>query len=202
MSARIDAVNVALAYLGENEITGLDDDSDRARTMKTFYYIARNATLEDANWTFATRRFTPAQNAVAPAWGWTASYTIPSDIIRVLLVLRSFGTASITPYSYYDYPEAIRSAHVIEGNEILSNDDPIYCLGLRTMEDEGSYSPLFLEAFAAKLAYLAALPITASMQKQQAALAWHTGLIRSAKTRDGQQNTMPRMRNRWLQQSR
>ena len=161
MSARIDAVNFALAFLGESEITSLDDDSDRARTMKTFYYIARDAVLEDASWTFATRRFMPARNEVDPDWGWSASYTIPSDIMRVTTVLRQISDANPLPYDYYDYPQEIRSAHVIEGNEILSNDDPIYCLGIRTMEDEASYSPLFLEAFSAKLAYLAALPLTA-----------------------------------------
>jgi hypothetical protein len=202
MSARIDAVNFALAFLGEPEIESLDDDSDIARTMKTFYYIARDAVLEDANWTFATRRFSPAANATAPAWGWNYSYTIPSDIVRVTAVLRSFGQGNIAPYNYYDFPEEIQSAHVIEGNEILSNDSPIYCMGIKTMENEGAYSPLFLEAFSAKLAFLAALPLTASLQKQQMALALHTGLIKRAKTRDGQQNTMRRMRNRWLQQSR
>ncbi|GAG38404.1 unnamed protein product, partial [marine sediment metagenome] len=167
MSARIDAVNYALQYLGEQPITSLDDDSDRALTMKSFYYIARDATLEDANWTFATRRFQPVRNAVDPVWGWTASYTIPADIVRVTTVLRDWGSNSVSGYAYYDFPEEMKSAHVIEGNEILSNDDPIYCLGIREMDDEGHYSPLFLEAFAAKLAYLAALPITASMQKQQ-----------------------------------
>jgi hypothetical protein len=202
MSARIDAVNFALQFLGEQPITSLDDDSDRALTMKSFYYIAKDAVLEDANWTFATKRFQPVRNAVNPAWGWNYSYTIPPDITRVTLVLRSWGSSSVAPYYYDSFPEEAKSAHVIEGNEILTNDDPIYCLGIREMEDEGGYSPLFLEAFAAKLAYLAALPITASMQKQQAALALFTGVIRSAKTRDGQQNTTRRMRNRWLQQAR
>ena len=195
MSARIEAVNYALQYLGEQPITSLDDDSDRALTMKSFYYIARDSVLEDANWTFATKRFTPARNAVDPEWGWNYSYTIPSDIVRVTTVLRDWGSSSVAGIGYYDFPNEMKSAHVIEGNEILSNDE-------RTMEDEGNYSPLFMEAFAAKLAYLAALPITASMQKQQAALALHTGLIRSAKTRDGQQNTTRRFRSRWLEQSR
>ena len=202
MSARIDAVNYALQLLGEQPITSLDDDSDRALTMKSFYYIAKEAVLEEANWTFATKRFQPVRNAVDPAWGWNASYTIPSDIMRVTAVLRSFGVGGIAPYIYYDFPEETQSSHVIEGNEILSNDDPIYCLGIRKMEDEGGFSPLFLEAFAAKLAYLAAMPITASMQKMQAAFALYTTTIKTAKTRDGQQNTTRRMRNRLLEQSR
>ena len=202
MSARIDAVNYALQFLGEQPITSLDDDSDRALTMKTFYYIAKDAVLEDANWSFAIKRFQPVRNAVDPAWGWNASYTIPADVVRVVRVLRSWGQGNFIPYAWYDFPEETQSAHVIEGNEILTNDDPIYCLGVRKMDDEGGFSPLFLEAFAAKLAYLAALPITASMQKMQAAFALYTTTIKTAKTRDGQQNTTRRMRNRVLQQAR
>ena len=67
MSARIDICNVALvSMLGANSINSLDDDSDEARAMKFCYYIARDAVLEDANWTFATKRFQPAENADPP----------------------------------------------------------------------------------------------------------------------------------------
>ena len=202
MSARIDAVNFALAFLGEGAITSLDDDSDKARTMKTFYYIAKDAVLEDANWTFATKRFIPAERETPPVFGWSYSYTIPSDIHRVVAVLRSWGGATLLPYYINDFPEETNAAHVIEGNEILSNDNPIYCYGVRKMEDEGGFSALFVEALAYKLAMLAALSIGSSMQKQQAAMALYAATIKVAKTRDGQQNTTRRLRNRVLQQAR
>jgi hypothetical protein len=202
MSARIDAVNAALNFLGEQPIMGLDDDSDRARTMKVHYYAARDAMLEDCNWTFAISRFTPAVNTVAPAWGWGYAYTIPSDVVRVTTVLRSFSTGALPPYGGYDFPNETQSAHVIEGNEILSNDTPIYCLGVRKMEDEGGYSPLFLDALSFSLAFRTALAITASMPKQQAALALFQGIYKRAKTRDGQQNTTRRMRNTTMRDSR
>ena len=163
MSFRVDIANFALAFLGEGAITSLDDDTDKARTLKTFYPIARDAVLEDANWTFATKRFQPPRNTTDPAFGWDASYTIPSEIRRGTFVLRGCRSGRMLPYSYYDFPEEIKSAHVIEGNEILSNDDPIYCLGIRHMEDEGGYSPLFVEAFAMKLAALSALSVGSSI---------------------------------------
>ena len=122
--------------------------------------------------------------------------------MRVTFVLRSIGSSALLPIPYYDFPEEQNAAHVIEGNKILTNDDPIYCLGIRTMDDEGGYSPLFTEAFAAKLAYLSALAIGSSVAKQNQALALHTGLIKSAKSRDGMQNTTRRLRTRVLQQAR
>jgi hypothetical protein len=201
MSARIDVVNYALVFLGEKRITSLEDESDEALIMKTLYYIARDAVLEEANWTFATRRFTPAALTEAPEWGWSTAYEIPSDIMRVTRVLRQWSTASLPPPDG-NYPSEYQSAHVIEGNQILSNDTPIYCMGVRRMEDEGGYSAQFAEAFSFKLSVLASFPLAASAQKQSAALALYTDAIKRAKTRDNQQNTTRRIRNHTLANSR
>jgi hypothetical protein len=120
----------------------------------------------------------------------------------VIEVLRDWGGATVLPYFWYDYPEEFKTAHVIEGNEILANDNPIYCYGIRKMEDEGGFSPLFAEAFACKLAYLCADPLTASNTKMQLALALYTDTLKRAKNRDSMQNTTRRMRNRVLQNVR
>jgi len=198
MSARIDVCNFALALLGESEIVSLEDETDKARTMKTFYYIARDAVLESADWTFATRRFLPAKSETSPAWGWANAFPIPSDIIRVTMVDRNNNFSIIPQGDMVENPVD----HQIEGNEILCNDNVIYCKGVRRMEDEGGYSPLFVEAFAAKLAYLAALPITSSRGTKKDMLDLHTGLIKDAKIRDGIQNTTRRMRNTHLLDAR
>ena len=116
--------------------------------------------------------------------------------------MRDVGAGTVIPYGFYDYPEEYNSAHTIEGNEILCNDNPIYCYGVRTMEDEGSYSPLFTEAFGYKLAMLVAQALAASNQKQQFAAGLYAATIKRAQTRDGQQNTTRRMRNRALEASR
>lgn len=206
MSVRIDIVNFALALLGESSLptNSIEDDSDKARTMKTFYYIARDATLEVAEWTFATRRFNPAKSAIIPEWGWANAYPIPSDIVRVTEVDRDIiGTTVINA------PGLRRNSipHVVEfvsgiGRAILCNEDPIFCKGIRRIDDEGIYSPLFVEAFSAKLAYLAALPITSSNTIQKSMLALHVGLIRDAKSRDGMQSTTRRIRSNSLNDAR
>ena len=200
MSARIDIVNAALVQLGEKPITSLEDDSNSALVMKTIYFIARNAILEDANWTFATKDFTPALNADPPAFGWPYAYAIPSDIMRVFAVYRGY----IGPYygNYGQMPEFPQSAHVIVGNNIYSQDNPIYCKGIRTMDDEGGYSPLFEDGFAQKLAYMAAPALTQSNSKRDFALGLYMGIIARAKTRDGMQNTTQRITNNALRNSR
>jgi len=201
MSARIDIVNTALVQLGAKTITSLEDDSRQAEVMKTIYYIARDAVLEDANWTFATKPFTPAASASAPQYGWTHAYPIPSDILRVTGVYRGY-LGPWFPNANGQRPEWPKSPHVVMGGDILSNDNPIYCEGIRRMEDEGGYSALFTDAFAQKLAYMAAPAITESNPKRDFALGLYLAIIKTAKTRDGQQNTTQRMRNTTIRYTR
>ena len=148
MSARVDIVNFALTFIGQRQLTKITDDSDVARTMLNTYNIARDAVLEEAEWTFATRRFKPAVSSVAPEWGWNNAFPIPSDIIRVTQVDRDLtATAVISDVQQNRSPVD----HVVEfvqgiggkGMAILCNDDVIFCKGVRKVEDEGIYSPLF-----------------------------------------------------------
>ena len=205
MSIRIDVCNFALTVLGEQTITSIEDESDRAQTLESIYYIAKDAVLEEAEWTFATRRFLPAISATAPEWGWTSAFPLPSDIVRVTSVDRNWTSSS--GYIYDVQQERNPVDHVVEyvngvGRSILCNEDEIFCKGVRRIEDEGIYSPLFVEAFGCKLAYLAGEAITASNTKTQIALALYVEALKKAKSRDAMQNTTRRMRNRTLSNAR
>lgn len=205
MSIRIDVCNFALTVLGDKKITSIEDESDRAETLEALYYIARDAVLEEAEWTFATRRFKPAAHATAPEWGWSTAFPIPSDILRVTSVDKNWTEAS--GFVQNTLQDRNPVDHVVEyvngvGRAILCNEDEIFCKGVREVDDEGIYSPLFVEAFACKLAYLAGYAISASHQKVQTALALYTQAIAKAKTRDGMQNSTRRMRNRTLSNAR
>lgn len=205
MSIRIDVCNFALTVLGEQPITSIEDESDRARTLEALYYIARDSALEEAEWTFATRRFLPALSSTAPEWGWENAFPIPSDIVRVTQVDKNWTTTN--NYMYDVNQDRNPVDHVVEyvngvGRAILCNEEEVFCKGIRRIEDEGIYSPLFVEAFGCKLAYLAADAITASNTKTQIALTLYTDAIRKAKSRDGMQNTTRRMRNRTLSNAR
>jgi len=186
--------NVALRLLGAEAITSLQDDAPEAKVLLDIYFIARDSVLEVAEWSFATKRFLPAKEAEAPAWGWTSSFPIPSDILRVTRVDRAdYGGSGM-----HRRP----ADHEVEGRRILCNEDVIYCTGIRRIEDEGIYSPLFAEAFAAKLAVMACYAITESNQKIQIMSAIYAETIGKAKSRDGMQSTTRRMRNNTVRRAR
>jgi hypothetical protein len=195
MSARIDVVNLALTWLGANQITSLEDDAPEAILMKTNYYAARDATLEDAEWSFAIKRWNPAQSTEVPIAGASFYFPIPSDIIRVLRADKPGASA----WGLLDDPHSIDRQPQVdwrrEGDNILTNENAIVCKGIRRIEDEGIYSPLFVHAFAAHLAMLCAYPITESDGKFNAMSALYQLKIKMAKSRDGQQGTSKRIRN-------
>lgn len=196
MTERIDVANMALSWLGEEEITSLDDNLDRARQLKINYIPARDSTLEAHEWSFAIKRFTPSKLAAAPEYGAASRFAIPSDILRVLAVDRD-QTSAVTPW------DAPINSHeqvdwVLEGREILCDEEVIYCRGIRRVEDEGIFSPLFVHAFAAKLAALVAVNISASVELQSNMYGLYERFIHEAKTRDGLQGRSRRIRSRRL----
>jgi hypothetical protein len=198
MTERVDIANLALSWLGEADITSLEDDLERARQMRINYIPARDATLEAHEWTFATKRFIPGQNAVAPEYGAVFAYEIPPDCLRVVSCDRNDGSQPITaPIGSLEQIDWI-----LEGKQILTNEAAIYCRGIFRVTQEGKFSPLFVHALAAKLAYLTALNLTASAEIQANMLALYQQFIMEAKTRDGLQGRSRRIRNRTLLKAR
>jgi hypothetical protein len=192
MSARIDIVNIGLTLLGADSIFSLEDETPEAKLMKTHYYIARDATLEAYEWSFAIKRFVPAKAELAPEWGWAFAFPIPADVLRVLTVERVTGT--VMGMTNTNHMQRNQVDHVVEQRVILTNEGKIYCTGIRTIDDEGIYSNLFAHAFACKLALMTCLVLTESSQKFKEVAAMYAGAIREASSRDGQQGTTRRLR--------
>ena len=200
MTEKVQIANMALSWLGEELITSLEDDNDAARVMKLNYIPARDATLEAHEWSFAIKRFIPPKLAEAPAYGVSYAFGVPSDIIRVLSVDRADSTPS--GYDATRIGSREQLDWIMEGGHILANEDAIYCRGIRRVEEEGEFSPLFDQALAGYLAMLGAIPLTASAEIQANMFALYENFIRQAKSRDGLQGRSRRIRARTLQKVR
>ena len=197
---RVDICNMALSWLGESPITSIDDNTDRAQQLQINYVHARDSTLEAHEWTFAIERFIPAQSATPPLYGPGIAYDIPPQIIRVLSVDNPSNASN------YPFTSPIGSNEQIdwqlEADKIICNEEVIYCRGIRRIEEEGRFSPLFVHAFAAKLAFLLAQVITADPNIAQNVYGMFDRFIMEAKTRDGLQGRSRRIRQRQLLKSR
>lgn len=203
MSARIDIVNNALTWLGEETITSLEDDSDAALIMKTNYEIARDATLEAHDWSFAIKRWVPAPDPDPPTWGAAYRFKIPSDTLRIIAVERN--SAGPIPQGYssvHSIGRRRQADYVVESGYILTDESGIMVKGIRQIEDEGIYSNLFAHALSAKLAMVTCYALSESNVKFNAMSALYQLQIQEAKTRDGLQGSNKRIRNRSLQDVR
>lgn len=198
MTERVDIANQALLWLGEDVITGFEDDSVRANIMLVNYIPARDATLEAHEWSFAIERFIPGKLEAKPEFGGLNAFSVPPEILRVLTVDQEHSTPVISnkigSYEQLDW--------VLEGGHILCKEEVIYCRGIRRIEQEGKFSPLFVHALAAKLASLTALALTASAEIQGNMFALYDRFIHEAKSRDGLQGRTKRIRSRWTYKSR
>ena len=190
MTERVDIANQALTWLGEELITSLDDDLDRARILKTNYENIRDAVLEAHEWSFAMKRWIPSPNTTGPDWGPTNAFPIPKDVIRVTGVFRD-------PYFSVTH-EKEQVQWLVERNEVVCDEEVIYCRGIQRIEEEGRFSPLFVKAFAAHLAAVCAVAITASDNLQANMFGFYQNFINEAKSRDGLQGRSRRLRNRTL----
>lgn len=199
MGQRTDICNIALVMLGEDQITSIDEDSGKAQALKVNYAIARDATLEAHEWSFAIRQFKPDLLADPPLWQYDLQYQIPADILRVLAVeLPTFGKSAQLPYTGYTDERRVRNQvdHEVQGRLILCDRRDIYCTGIARVEEEGIFSNLFIHAFAAKLAVLCCYAITESNSKFDRAVGLYGGFIQEAKSRDGMQSSTRRLRQK------
>ena len=81
MATEVSICSNALRRLGDDPITSLTDDTERARLCNSFYTDARDAVLRCHPWNFAITRTSLAQLSDTPAYGLKTpdgKYTIAS----------------------------------------------------------------------------------------------------------------------------
>ncbi len=202
MTTRTEIANIALALIGGDLVTDVDlDDSREAKLIRINYNASKDATLEAQEWSFAIRRFVPPLQQESPLYEWGNAFLPPSDIIRVLscdqVTVNQFDTAIAS-----NNPKPPQVDWDFENGLILSDEKNIFARGITRNVTEGQFSPTFIQAFAARLAMMVALPLTQSNQIFQNAGGLYAGFIKEAKTRDGMQGRSKRIRNRSLMQVR
>jgi hypothetical protein len=140
VSSATDICNLALGHLGESPIESMDEDTAAARACALFYSPTRDAAIRAHRWNFAQERLALAQNEATPAFGWSYAYTLPGDCLRVVELNDT------------EIGDVLTDECVIEGRNLLTNASTANVVYLKRIEDVSLYDPLFVEAFAIKLA--------------------------------------------------
>lgn len=155
MSSNVSIANRALAKLGDDRLLLLTDDTKAGRTLNGMFNEVRDAELREANWKFAIRRAQLPALTTAPSWGYAYQYPLPADYLAMVQINDFYvrGNKQKPPYS-------------IEAGMILTDmAAPLKVRYISRVENAGLYDPLFVEAFACKLAMEACETLTQSETK-------------------------------------
>jgi len=218
MASQVSICNLALGWLGANLITSLNDDNREAQLCKTNYDDIRDAVLEEREWTFAVRRLTLPPMVLQPVYGYRNQFLLPNDVLRLLNVPNTQFTdpsAAILgggPSGIHEGPdqqpqlatyrvESIESPSA-NGTVILANTDRIICRVIWRVTNIDLYSPLFIQALAARIAADLTIPLTQNRALQRDMWQLYERKLNRASAMDGIQGRMEIKRSNAVQRVR
>ncbi len=150
--------NFALASLGEAPISNIENPStDIEQLMQLYYPLLRDATLEEKDWTFATRRLVlEIVDADGEHWGYGNSFTVPNDVARVI---------DVRDNPHDNAPSDLKWR--FEDRKIICDANKIYVRYIIDNIDPSTFSPMFVQALAARIAAEACIPVTENVGLSQ-----------------------------------
>jgi len=169
MATEVSICSNALRKLGDDPITSLSDDTERARLCNAFYTPTRDTVLRSHPWNFAITRATLAKLTSVPAFDYAAEFSLPTDpyCLRVLKM----------EYDDMDFK--------VEGRKLLCNEDAAKILYIGQIKDTAQYDPMFTEVLTARLTAELAYSITGSNSLSKQMWDIHDEKLKEARSIDG-----------------
>lgn len=176
MATEVSICSNALRRLGDDPITSLTDDTERARLCNAFYTDARDAVLRSHPWNFAITRASLAKLSDTPAYGFNYQYSLPTNpyCLRVLEM---------------EYPDYIFKVENVatHGRVLLTDEGTAKILYIARITDTNLFDSMFVDVLTAKLSLDLAYPVTNSLQVQQQMQKLYQTKLSEARSIDGQE---------------
>lgn len=169
MATEVSICSNALRKLGDDPITSLTDDTERARLCNAFYEPTRDAVLRAHPWNFAIERQELSKLTSTPVFDYDYEYSLPTNpyCLRVLKM----------EYEDYEFK--------IEGRKLLSNEDGAKIQYIARITDPAKFDPLFTEVLTARLAAELAYAVTGSNTLSKQIWEIYDSKISEARSIDG-----------------
>ena len=179
MATEVSICSNALRRLGDDPITSLTDDSERARLCNSFYSDARDSVLRSHPFNFSITRTTLAQLSTAPTYGFAYQYALPTNpyCLRVLEMEEK------------DYKFKIENFGT-QGRVLLTEQGTANILYIARITDTNLFDAMFVDVLTAKLSVDLAYPVTSSMQVQTQMQKLYQLKLSEARSIDGQEGFM------------
>ena len=176
MATEVSICSNALRRLGDDPITSLTDDSERARLCNAFYEDARDACLRSHPWNFAITRASLTQLSDSPVYGYDYQYALPTNpyCLRVLAM------------EFEDYIFKVENFST-QGRVLLTDEEPAKIIYIARITDTTLFDSLFVDTLITKLASDLAYPVTNSLKVQEQMYRLYQLKLSEARSIDGQE---------------
>lgn len=167
MVCKIDICNLALAQLGQDALSSLTQEDERARRCNLFYEPVKQEVLRTHNWGFAgvCEALALVENNPDAPLGYVYQY--PADALFVRRVFRQDGRET---------PCTFKEAYLRRLNtRILQTAEPeAYCEYTKDIKDERLFDSAFVKSFSLALAVDLTLPLTGDNALAQSLIKKYT----------------------------
>ena len=177
MPSPTDLCNDALAQIGHNFITNIDDDDRPATVCKRFYDTTRDEVLRQHLWNFAITRQILVQDLTPALSEFSFTYNLPADALRALRI----GSTDVVPWK-------------LERRKIHTDESVVTLTYIARIEDPVQWDTLFYNAFATRLASKLAVSIAHDIQFGDGLYKQYQQLVLDAAAVDSQEGTPITMR--------
>ena len=179
MATEVSICSNALRQLGDDPITSLTDDTERARLCNALYPDARDSVLRSHPFNFSITRASLTQLSATPAFGFDYQYALPTDpyCLRVLQM------------EFQDYIFKVENL-ATEGRVLLTNEDTAKILYIARVSDTAQFDSLFVDTLTAKMALELSFPVTNSVTLQAQMQKLYQLKLSEARSIDGQEGFM------------
>lgn len=146
----ISIANSALVKVGAPVILSFDDGNAQANAVKVRYNECRKTVLRMHPWNFAVDRVVLSPTTDTPAFGFTYSFQLPANCLRVLQV-----------------NQLERDEFTIEGRRLLLNTNVVYLKYVKDVTDATQMDSLFGDVLASYLAWDISFLLTQSISLKE-----------------------------------
>lgn len=172
MASQTGICNLAMRKLGAKRITSINDGTEQANVLLDIYDSCLEAELAAHPWTFASTRALIPADATPPPFGWARRFPKPAGFLKMIEIGQG----------WVFYRSDCGPAFTVEGNAILTDaGSPLQIRYVQRMTNAGDLVPLFVQAFACRLAAESAEAITQNLSKREQAWQEWKEAIRLAK---------------------
>ncbi|MFC5373970.1 hypothetical protein ACFPIF_15510 [Brevundimonas faecalis] len=178
-AAPIEVIQAALHRIGEEEITGLDEDSSAARIAASNYEGIVGAVFARHAWTFAKRTLNLTYQSEVDLGPWRHAYVWPAEVVNIRYVTRGGYRLRSGDYG-------------VEGSKVLTRCKSDLQIVATIRANEGDWPPDVAEAVVVRLQalFLESLcdkPQDARLLKRDAEQQFRDAIIRDKRQEPGLQ---------------